>query len=358
MKVVQVITRFVSTGGAAQHVLALSRLLKARGLDVTIVSGPPTGREGDAAPLANALGIETRVVPSLQRDIHPVRDTMALFETKSALRRLRPDVVHTHSAKAGVLGRVAAHTISVPAIVHTWHALPFHPGQSALVALAYSSIEQAVSGHAHRYICVGEEVRRRLAALDIVEGARSETIPCGMDPAPWRAAGPRPGKGVVGCVARLAPLKGHDLLIRLAKENPDLEFRFIGDGERRRELVELARGLRVTFVGQVPRERMPEELARCDAVALASEREGVPLVLVEAILAGRPVVAFRLDGAPEIVEEGATGYLAKTPDEFGPSLRKALELSPDRAAVERLTERYDENRMADRVAELYRSLLG
>lgn len=362
-KVALVITRFI-VGGAQLHVLDLANRLRDRA-EVFLVTGPSIGPEGDLLPAA--AHFKPVIVPSMRRAINPVRDALAYRDLVRVFRDLKPDVVHTHSSKAGILGRRAAAKAGVPAIVHTVHGMPWHRDQSGIVKGFYARLERGAARHAKALICVSESVRREVLARGIAPAEKCVVIPCGVDfaPAPRSTLGLSDDAWVVMSISRLAPAKGHDLLLDAAakamREVPTLQLIFVGDGSERRALERKAErmglGDHLIITGVVDHAKVPGYLSRANVVAHASTREGLPLTIVEAAMAGVPVVAFDLDGAREVVRPGETGLLT-TPDGLADALVEAWRRESElREAAGRRAEelrvRFDPARAADRVFEVY-----
>jgi glycosyltransferase involved in cell wall biosynthesis len=367
MKVVQIITRLIQ-GGAQAHVVELCEFLRREGrFEVTLVGGPPSPHEGDCIDRARRAGIPIVVVEELVRPISPWLDWRAGRALRRLLEGIKPDVVHTHSAKAGVLGRRAARQAGVPGIFHTLHGLPFHPDQSFLVKEAGAWFERHGAGLSTRIVCVGRGVRDAVSYWGIAPDEKVVTIPCGVDLGRFEARhatradlGLPEGGRLVVVPARLAVGKGHDLLL-WAADQPQLRLVFVGDGPLRASLEERARSLgrSLTVTGMVPPERVPAYLAAADVVALPSSREGMPLALLEGALAGRPLLGLDIDANREIVRHGDNGLLA-APDRLGEALadllgrldhfaRGAALLLPD------LRLRYDKERTLPQIAALYDS---
>lgn len=368
-RVFQVITRLIA-GGAQENTILLCQALRER-FDVTLVSGPPDGREGSLVEEARQRGIPLVIVPDLVRPVSPLRDAAALRDLIRLFRRERPHVVHTNSSKAGILGRAAAWWADVPVVVHTNHGLPFYEEQPAALRAFYRALEKAAASVSDRIVCVGEVVRRKSIAARLGPPRLFEVIYNGFETERFlKAQGIRDRLGippevpVAGIVARMAWHKGHRFLVEAAP--PTVHLLFVGDGEERPVLERRVadRGLRATFTGHVSPSEVPGLIASMDVLVHPSLWEGLPRVAVEALLVGRPVVAFDRDGVREVVIDGVTGRLV--PAKSIGALRAALDeilARPDRghdlgrAGREICLERFDGRRSAERVADLYRALL-
>lgn len=321
LKIHHVITRLI-LGGAQENTILTCEGLHARGHEVTLVTGPAIGPEGELLARARAGGYRVVVVDEMRREIHPWRDWRAYRELRRRIREDRPQVVHTHSSKAGILGRRAAWLERVPVVVHTIHGLPFHEYQSAAARAVFRACERAAGAWCHRMFCVGAVMKEKAVAAGLGPPEKFQVVWSGMEVdrflAPQDREAVRARLGiprdavVAGVVSRLAPLKGHEHLIDAAG---GLHLLFVGDGSLRAELEERARsrGVRVTFAGLVPPGRIPEMLAAMDLLVHTSFREGLPRAIPQAVIAGVPVVAFDCDGAREVVEP-ATGELVAPGD--------------------------------------------
>ncbi len=382
LRVVHVITRMILGGAQENTLLTLEGLHRDRRFRVRLVTGPAVGPEGSLLERAHAAGLEVEIVDRLCREIRPRDDAEALARLVLSLRRTRPHLVHTHSAKAGILGRIAARLARVPVVVHTVHGLSFHPYQPRRLRAAYILAERMVAPLTDEWICVAEAMREQSLAAGIGVPARYVTIPSGMELEPFLAASDRrgpvraelgyaPGVFVFAKVARLFELKGHELLLPAFREVaagfPQARLLLIGDGILRAELaastVRLGIADRVRFAGLVPPERIPELLHAADAVVHASLREGLARVLPQGLLCGRPVVAFDVDGAREVIRTGQTGFLVPPGDVTGLSAAMRAILT-DPEGARRMAEigraevraRFAAPAMVAAIAERYRIL--
>ncbi len=382
MKVLHVITRMIVGGAQENTLLSVEGLAAMDRYDVTLVSGVDDGPEGELLSRARRT---TRliVIPELGRSISPWADLVAFWKLYRLIRRERFQIVHTHSTKAGVLGRLAAYLAGTPIIVHTLHSLVFHDYQPRLVNLALRLVKRALAPITDHYISVSALIAERAMAAGIGSPDRFTTIYSGMeldwflegdhDGARARAElGIPPGSPVVGKIARLFKLKGHDQLLdampRVVARHPDVRFVLVGDGilhdHLRSRCQQLGVAENVVFVGLVDRERIPEMLAAMDVLVHTSLREGLARVLPQALAMGRPCVAFELDGAPEVVVPGRTGYLVAPGDAAGladainrllddPQLRERMGLEGQRL----VDPAFREQTMVAQIADVYERLL-
>jgi glycosyltransferase involved in cell wall biosynthesis len=335
MRIAHIITRLILGGAQENVVLCCEDLLRDYGDDVLLITGPALGPEGSLLERARAGGVPLAMVPSLQRAIHPWRDLIAYRAIRKALWEFRPDVVHTHSAKGGILGRAAAWRMGVPAIVHTIHGAPFHPYQSELAQFFFRGCEWWAAKRCHSLVSVADAMTDLLVSAGVAPREKFTTIYSGIEVEPLlqshrlrdaarRKLGYRPEHVVIGKIARLFYLKGHEYLIeaamRLVRAEPRVRFLLVGDGLLRVPLEQQIRaaGLQGYFqlVGLVPPEEIPGLVAAMDIVVHTSLREGLARALVHGLLAGKPVVSFDIDGAREVVQENVTGYLV-APQDYG-----------------------------------------
>ena len=383
IKILRAITR-LNIGGPAIHAILLTN-----GLDdgavfkSTLVAGTTAPHEGDMLDLAQQRSVEPIVLPSLGREISPFDDLAALARMVQLVRRLRPDVVHTHMAKAGTVGRLAARVCGVPLIVHTYHGHVFHGYFSPMKTRVFQTIERSLGFATHRIIVVGEGQRAEIANYGIAPLRKLEAIRLGLELGGFLNAESMRGGlrrelrigddvPLVGIVARLVPIKAHEVFFQasvlLLRDEPRARFVVVGDGERRAELAALADSLgigqAVTFLGW--RRDMANVYADLDVVALTSLNEGSPVALIEALAAARPIVSTAVGGVPEVVIDGTTGLTVppSDPSAFAEAVLKLLrdrELGAQLGAAGRrhVYPRYDSSRLVDDVGNLYlRELAG
>ncbi len=301
---------------------------------VSLVFGPIYGPEGSLLARVQAHGgIECIETPHLVRELNPIRDLRAYHDLRKLIAMWKPDVVHTHSSKAGILGRAAAWKLRVPCVVHTIHGLPFHPYETKWRNAIYLHSERWAARRCHRIICVAKAMRDQALAARVGSPDQYDTVYSGMEidrylHPKWRREdvrrelGLNEGDFVLGTVARLAELKGHDDLLdalgSLMNERIDLKLLWVGDGWWRERLLRRVRDMglanRVITTGLVPSEEIPKYLAAMDALVHASYREGLPRTVPQALLSDRPVIAYDVDGTKEACIDGETGRLVPPGD--------------------------------------------
>jgi glycosyltransferase involved in cell wall biosynthesis len=341
MKVLHVITRMI-VGGAQENTLYnCVDLTKLFGDDVLLATGPSTGPEGALLEQARDEDVTVRVVPRLKRAISPLDDASAYADLKRTIDDFRPDVVHTHSAKGGILGRLAAWKRKVPCVVHTVHGAPFYPYQPAPTRTFYRWCETYAAKRCHALISVADAMTDQLVAAGVAPREKFVTIRSGMEVEPFlharqkreamrRRLGIADDETVVVKIARLFALKGHDDVIDAARsvlaEHPRTRFLFVGDGTFRSRLeatlADYGIADRFLFVGLVPPTEIPDYLAAADLLVHASYREGLARALPQALLTGIPAVSYDVDGAREVIVTGETGELVPPADVEG--LARAL----------------------------------
>ena len=323
-------------GGAQENtLLSVEGLDQLPEYDVTLLSGLDHGPEGDLLERARQT-TRLLIVPELGRSINPFSDLIAFWKLFRLIRQGRYHIVHTHSSKAGVLGRIAAKLAGTPIIVHTLHSLVFHDYQPWLVNRLWWLMKKLCAPLTDYFISVSSVISQKALAAGIGRPEQYSTIYSGMeldwflnaavDPKAVRREFGIPDDAlVVGKVARLFPLKGHDQLMDAAAaivaRHPNVRFFLIGDGILYDHLRTRAQALGILdnfiFAGLIPRERIPEMISVMDVLVHTSLREGLARVLPQALAMGKPCVSFAIDGAPEVVVAGETGYLVAPNDSTG-----------------------------------------
>jgi glycosyltransferase involved in cell wall biosynthesis len=351
--------------------------------DVLLITGPAVGPEGDLLSQGRAGELPVRVLPSLRRAIHPWRDMRARNAIRAAIEEFRPDVVHTHSAKGGLVGRHVAWNLRIPAVIHTVHGAPFHPYQSAISREFFRRCERWAARRCHRLISVADAMTDLMVDAQVAPREKFTTIHSGMDVEPFLHAdehrsairakyGLKSEHVVVGKIARLFHLKGHDDLIsaaaKVAQQNPNIRFLLVGDGILREELTARIATLGLSqhfiFTGLVQPVEMPAMISAMDVLVHTSYREGLARALPQALIAGRPVISYDVDGAREVTISGQTGILV--PPQDTDALADALATLAGNAELrarlgsagqQRFTEQFRHQRMTGLVREVYQQVL-
>lgn len=373
-RVLLVITR-LELGGAQRVVLHTARELDRSRFEVALAWGPGDLLDSEAAAIDDLQLFE---VPSLVRPVAPVSDLRALADLRRVMRSFRPDVVHTHSSKAGILGRCAARREKVPAVVHTVHGFGFTPLQSPPMRLAFRTVEKALARWTDHFVTVSESDRRRGVELGLFPEERATVIRAGVDLAALSAASGGaavrerlgiPGRApLVTQIGNFKPQKAPLDFVRVAAavaaQCPAAWYVMVGEGPLRPAAEDLARSLgiadRMVFCGWW--DDVPGLLAATTVSVLTSVHEGLPCSVVEALAAGVPVVATAVDGTPEVIASGVNGYLAPVGD-VGALAKHVSGLlnDPDErarmaAAARDGLEDFDRDFMVRQQEELYRCL--
>jgi glycosyltransferase involved in cell wall biosynthesis len=375
-------------GGAQENTLITCRLLAERGHDVTLITGPAIGPEGELFNQTKNQKYNVIVIPKLIRAICPLYDTISYCQIKKHLKRLEPDVVHTHSAKAGILGRFAAHNVrsskGVPVVVHTIHGLAFHPYQNRWLNKFYITVEKSAAKRTDFFISVADAMTAQSTAAGIGRPEQFVTAYSAVEEEDFLEPIPRERKNdfrrkyeisedavVLITIARLFMLKGHKYIIESAKElSKRFEkcvWLFVGDGNLADHFKEQVRRLglvdRVKFTGLLPPGQIPLAIQSSDILVHCSLREGLARTLPQAMLCGKPGVSFDIDGAREVVNE-ATGRLIE-PKNIGQLTKACAELIENKdlrdklgkAGREFVKEKFAPEKMVDAIEEVYRNLL-
>lgn len=371
------ITRLNVGGPAIQAVLLSARLDPDR-FESLLVAGTGSATEGDMIELGRLDAPPAlRRIPTLGREISLLDDVRALGSLIRLMREFKPDIVHTHLAKAGTLGRVAARIAGVPVVIHTYHGTVFHGYFGSLRSRLFLGIERAVARLTTRLVAITAGQRRDLIALGIGSEAKVVEIPLGLELAPFVDAPSRAeartllgltfDEPVVAIIARLVPIKDVGLFLQaLARLSSAATGIVVGDGEERASLEAQAAGLgiasRCRFLGW--QRDVRSVYAAADVVALSSRNEGSPVSIIEAMAAGRAVVCTDVGGVSDVVTTGVSGILVPYGD--AEALALAIDrLLADPAARERLGNearravypRYDVSRLVTDITALYASLV-
>lgn len=377
LRVLRIITR-LNIGGPALHVAILTRRLDPSRFETLLVAGQEAPSEGSMLSLGR-LGEDVRPmrVPELVRRISPLSDLRALWRVHGIVRAYRPQIVHTHLAKAGTVGRIAARLARVPIVLHTFHGSVIQGYFGAARSRSVLLIERAMARISTRVISISPTQTAELRAAGIGRDRLVE-VPLGLELDPFRVAprgrlrrelGVPPAAPLIGLVGRLVPVKRVDLFLEAAalvsRRHPDATFVVVGDGELRRELVEQAQrlgiGPRVHFLGW--RSDLPGIYADLDVVALTSRNEGTPVSVIEALASARPVVATAVGGVPDLLGRSEFGSLVPPGDPDAIAIA-IVDLLADEGRRTRLAElgpsrvipAYDAGTLVTRIEQLYQDL--
>jgi glycosyltransferase involved in cell wall biosynthesis len=381
MRVTHVITRLIVGGAQENTIASVLGLAGKPALHVRLVSGPSIGPEGSLESSFNSSPGLLALVPELVRPVHPLKDWLALRKLTRLFREDKPDIVHTHSGKAGVIGRLAAARAGVPVIVHTVHGPSFGAFQGAIANAVFKAAELRAARVTTHFVSVADAMTQQYLAAGIGRPEQYSTIYSGFPLEPFLTATNDPGLRqeyglapddiVIGKIARLFKLKGHDDLFSIApqlvRECPRIKFLIVGDGEWRGRFEEMARvaGLERHFVftGLVPPAKIPSLIGIMDIVVHLSLREGLPRALSQALACGKPVVAYDCDGAREVCVDSQTGFLIR-PGHLSHLTERLSLLARDAGLREQLGRRGQEfvrenfsvERMVDALYNLYQQL--
>lgn len=333
IKITRIIAR-LNIGGPAVNANILSSYLDRNLFETKVVYGSLAEGEGDLAHLMRTSGVDMELVPELGREISVFDDLKAFFKILAILRRERPDIVHTHTAKAGTLGRMAAIVSGVKVKIHTFHGNVFRHYFGAFKTALFIFIERTLGLFTTRIIAVSKRQKLELIRdFKIVPHDKCDVIPLGIDISGLRETGNKADKAlkdelgdgdslVAGIIGRLVPIKNHKMFLMAADEvrrrRPDLRARYviIGDGELRKELECLATTLGISgivhFTGW--RQDLGNIYQSLDIVALTSLNEGTPLALIEALAMGRAIIAAEVGGVSDIIDDGVNGLLVAKGD--------------------------------------------
>jgi glycosyltransferase involved in cell wall biosynthesis len=385
VKVLRVIAR-LNVGGPALHVAYLTEGLADRGYDTTLVAGSLARGEESMAHVAQTRGARIVTLPNLHREISPLNDLRAMFKLARLIRSERPQILHTHTAKAGAVGRIAALLAGdarPPIIVHTFHGHVLRGYFDPVTTLGFKTLERWLARSTTRLIAVSPEVRDDLVRLGVAPAEKFAVIRLGIELGERvgggeearremrRQLGVREDAFVVGWVGRMTAVKRTDDVLLAFRElldrGVDAWLCLVGDGPDRTQLEQRAHELgvvrRCLFVGY--QDDVAPYYAAIDALLLPSVNEGTPVSVIEALAAERPAVATRVGGVPDVVRDGVDGYLVDVGDAAALADRLA-ELANDpaqrdamgREGRSRVLERYAVDRLVDDIDRLYRELLG
>jgi glycosyltransferase involved in cell wall biosynthesis len=377
-------------GGAQENTLITCKLLAERGHDVTLITGPAIGPEGELFEQTKNQNYKVIVIDKLIRPICPVSDLISYCQIKKHLKRIKPDLVHTHSAKAGILGRFAGFGLkgkwgeNLPAIVHTIHGLAFHCYQNKWLNKFYVAVEKSAAKRTDFFISVADAMTKQaleagigspekfIAAYSAVEEDEFLTPISEEKITEFRVHnGISKDSVVLVTIARLFELKGHNYIIasakQLSKQFDNAVWLFVGDGNLsdfyKKQVYDLGLAHCIKFTGLLPPSQIPLAIASSDILVHCSLREGLARALPQAMLCGKPAVSFDVDGAREVVNEN-TGRLIE-PKNVEQLTAACAELIEDKDLRDRLgwagrefvKEKFAPQTMVDTIEAVYKKLL-
>ncbi len=379
MRVTHVITRLIVGGAQENTVGTVLGLQQKPDIQVDLISGPTFGPEGSLESSFVPDPHLLKIVPELVRPIQPFNDWSALRHLTKIFRDTKPDIVHTHSGKAGILGRMAARRARVPLIFHTIHGPSFGSFQNGFSNFVFQSAERYAARCTTHFISVADAMTRQYLAAGIGNSDQYTRIFSGFPLEPFLAAtndldlrqkfGIASDDFVVGKIARLFKLKGHDDLFAIApaliQRCPQIKFLLVGDGQWRQRFESRAKSLGLKnnfiFTGLIPPAEVPRHVGIMDALVHLSRREGLPRALPQALAAAKPVVAYDCDGASEICIPNETGFLVQPGDEIDLSEKlfllahdPILRMRLGRRGQEIVKENFSVEQMVENIYELYR----
>jgi glycosyltransferase involved in cell wall biosynthesis len=382
VKITRIVAR-LNVGGPAVHIINLTAGLDPDRFDSQLIVGRPGPDEGDMGYLATQKGIDPLIIPELGRELSPLGDLRTTVKLARILRRDKPDIVETHTAKAGAVGRLAAQLVGVPLIIHVFHGHVFHGYFGPLKSEMFVNVERALARITDRIITVSPAQRRDIADVyRIAPPERVLTVPLGLGLEPFRTAKQTchgrfraslrvPTEALlIGFVGRLTAVKNPSLFVEAAEhvvqQFPQTRFVFVGDGELRLVLEEqidaLGLAQHVIFAGwQVD---MPAVYADLDLLALTSLNEGTPVTVIEALATGIPVVATSVGGVPDVLKDQETGVLIPPgdPEGLAQAIIELLRVPEHAEALARagqgdVLDRFGLARLVDDMESLYSALL-
>jgi glycosyltransferase involved in cell wall biosynthesis len=362
--------------------------------ETLLIAGSREEHEEDGLPIARSLDIDPVIIPEMGRSINPIHDWTAYQSLRKQIREYRPHIVHTHAAKPGALGRLAAEAEGVPVIIHTFHGHVFHSYFNPIKNQVFQRIERYLATKSDAIIAISPEQKKELSEdFRIAPADKFRVIPLGFDLDKFaqdqsfkrnqfrKELGVDANTVVITLTGRLVPIKNHVFFLRAFKQLNQLTEKkilavFVGDGESRASIESEAQALGILFASlgnQSPeteliftswRTDIDVVNAGSDIVALSSLNEGTPVSLIEALAAERPVVSTRVGGVESIVEHGVSGFLCDKTDveSFAQHLAKlvndeSLRQRMGQTGAEHVRTNYTYQRLVKDVSELYRELL-
>ncbi len=391
-RVLRIINRF-NLGGPTYNVAYLTKYLQPD-FDTLLVGGSIDKTEGSSEYILDNLGIKAKIIPEMCRSINPVRDCKAFLKLRKVIKEFKPDIVHTHAAKSGTLGRLAALSCGVPVIIHTFHGHVFHSYFNSLSTYIFKIIERFLAKKSNAIIAISQRQKEELCNIHkIAESDKFVVIPLGFDLDRFSENMDVKRKNfrnhynisdehiAVGIVGRLVPVKNHSLFIKTIKKltestKKQVKYFIIGDGESRKDIEKEATDSGLTFSTEND-DKFNNNLcftswitnvdyvnAGLDIVVLTSFNEGTPVSLIEAQAANRVVVSTDVGGISDVVDDKVTGFLCRNNDleDFSSKLLLLIEDDELRKSMSEqgrnyVYERYSYKRLVADMHKLYLELL-
>ncbi len=391
-KILRIINR-LNLGGPTFNAAYLTKHL-APEYETLLLAGMKDDSEASSEFILQDMGLQPRYISDMHRSINPLNDVKALQEIKKIIREFRPDIVHTHAAKAGALGRLAAKQCGVPVIVHTFHGHVFHSYFNPLKTKVFIQIERYLAGISTGIIAISELQKKELSeTFKICAAEKIKVIPLGFDLDKFRtnmqekrvrfrkAYNITDDEIAVGIVGRLVPVKNHSLFLEAIQKvrsatNKRVRFFIVGDGEERQKIEAKATALGIDFISENFEQQsatltftswlkdIDRVNAGVDIIALTSMNEGTPVSIIEAQAADKPIVSTRVGGMKDIVSEGETALLSEptNSDAFSNNLLKMIEdddfrFSCGSRGSEMVMQKFSYQRLVSDMREYYDMLL-
>ncbi|OGU61206.1 MAG: hypothetical protein A2V66_12750 [Ignavibacteria bacterium RBG_13_36_8] len=382
IKVLNVITLF-SIGGATETVVLMAEGLKQKGYEVHVATGPNIPAEGSMYEITERLNIPVYTFPHLKRAITPFSDLLIIYQLFRFIKKNDYDIVHTHSSKAGVVGRIAAWLAGTPVRIHTIHGLPFHRYQNWFIRSLFKLIEKFAASISHKLVSVTHTIVDVMTKNNLAPPSKFVVIRSGFaiekylnfreDTSSIRKKyNLRNDDIIIGKVSRISILKGHKYLINafdiVCKKISNAKLLLVGNGEFENELREIIsrKNLndKVVFTGLVSPAEIPTVISILDILVHTSLHEGLARVLPQAIMMGKPLISFDLDGAHEVIKDSVTGYLIE-PENVNALADRIIELASNLEKSKRfgeigkefLRDEFSHKKMIEQIDTLYRKLL-
>jgi glycosyltransferase involved in cell wall biosynthesis len=371
----------LNIGGPAIHVTNLNALMDSRRYRSILVTGIEGKHEGSMYDRVHDLGLRTVVIPELGREIEPANDISTVLKLYRVMRRERPDIVHTHTSKAGFVGRVAARLAGVPIVFHTFHGHVLKGYFGPVKSRLFVEIERFCAKLSDRILTLSTHLREELVDLRVTSRDHVTVVPLGLELGRFanqerhsgnlrKELGIAAEDRLIGAVGRLVKIKNIELFLKAAAEvhlnDHRIHFVLIGDGEERRSLESCAQSLGLDHVVHFTgwRRDLPQIYAGLDAVVISSDNEGTPVSLIEAMASGCPVVATRVGGVPDLLQNGDLGQLVppRDPAALAQAIAKVIRNGREisvmaQRAKENMLERYALKRLIKDIDQLYQQAL-